>query len=120
MSICNAKNIVCFFGLKILIFKTFELQIRMDEETIGRKNFCFSLFVHVSRFCPVGTKYRKKNNVPLLLRAVRYAIIYRTHFVPDGTIHTETFLFYRYFVPKGTFFSRRHLLLFDSLIGVSQ
>jgi len=49
------------------------------------------------------------------LRAVRYAIIYRTHFVPYGTIFTETSLFYRYFVPKGTFFCRRHLFQIDAL-----
>jgi len=32
MSICNAKKNVYYCGLKILILKTFGLQIRMDEE----------------------------------------------------------------------------------------
>ena len=32
----------------------------------------------------------------------RYAGIYQTHFVPDGTFLTEASIFYQYDVPKGT------------------
>ena len=45
----------------------------------------------------------EKQDVNFIWRAVRYAIFYCTHFVPDGTILMDTSLFYRYFVPKGTF-----------------
>jgi len=32
----------------------------------------------------------------------RYAGIYHTHFVPDGTFLTEASIFYQYYVPEGT------------------